>query len=75
MLGELGRLGAQHTRLEMGMDKLANDQLVVGDWNSQKVDLDMTKAITELRRLETTHEAALSTSARLMQTTLLDFLR
>ncbi|AFG36889.1 flagellar hook-associated protein 3 [Spirochaeta africana] len=75
MLGELGRLGAQSTRLEMGADKLSNDRLTVGEWNSRKVDLDMAEAITELKRLESTHRAALSTSARIMQTTLLDFLR
>ena len=75
MIGELGRLGAQHTRLEMGLDKLSNDRLTVGEWNSRMVDIDMAEAITELKRLEGTHRAALATSARIMQPTLLDFLR
>ncbi|THB62543.1 MAG: flagellar hook-associated protein 3 [Spirochaetaceae bacterium] len=75
MLGELGQLGARQTRLEMGLDKLSNDRLTVQEWNSHMVDLDMAEAITELKRLEGTHKAALATAARIMQPTLLDFLR
>ncbi|GAB6090293.1 flagellar hook-associated protein 3 [Spirochaeta dissipatitropha] len=75
MLTELGKLGAQHARLEKGLDTLSYNRLVTGERNSRFVDLDMAEAITELKRLESTHKAALSVSARIMQTTLLDFIR
>jgi phage-related minor tail protein len=38
-------------------------------------NIDMTKAITDLKMLEYTHKAAMQTAARILQPTLLDFLR
>jgi flagellar hook-associated protein 3 FlgL len=44
-------------------------------WNSNEVDIDLAEALTELRKLEHNHQATLQTTARIMQRTLLDFLR
>jgi flagellar hook-associated protein 3 FlgL len=43
--------------------------------DAQEVDLDMAEAITNLKMLEYTHKAALQTAGRILQPTLLDFLR
>jgi flagellar hook-associated protein 3 FlgL len=75
LLGKLGSLGAKTSRLELAYkttEKLIPDYQAR---NSLEVDLDITKAITDYKVLERTHEAALATSAKLMKTSLLDFLR
>jgi flagellar hook-associated protein 3 FlgL len=75
LLGNLGSLGAKTARLELAYkttEKLLPDYQAR---NSLEVDLDMTKAITDYKVLEQTHEAALSTAAKLMKVSLLDFLR
>lgn len=43
--------------------------------NSQEVDLDITKAVTDLKMLQYAHQASLSATARLLSPSLLDFLR
>jgi flagellar hook-associated protein 3 FlgL len=48
---------------------------VLVEANSNEVDLDLSEAITELKMLEYTHKAALNTTARIMQPSLLDYLR
>jgi flagellar hook-associated protein 3 FlgL len=42
---------------------------------SMEEDVDLAEAITELKRLEQTHQAALGVTARIIRPTLLDFLR
>lgn len=75
LLGKLASVGAKTSRLELAYkttEKIIPDYLAR---NSLEIDLDMTKAITDYKVLEQTHEAALSTAAKLMKVSLLDFLR
>ncbi len=75
MLAALGDIGAQGKRLEFSAARLAMAIPDMKALNSMASDLDMTEAITELRLLEYTHKAALGAAGRILQPTLLDFLR
>jgi flagellar hook-associated protein 3 FlgL len=75
VLASLGDIGAQGKRLEFTYARLNTEIPDMKSLNSMTVDLDMTEAITELKMLEYTHKAALSTAGRILQPTLLDFLR
>lgn len=75
LLGNLGRLGAQSTRLDFAFGRLEHERPEMATRNSEEVDIDISEAATELRMLEYTHRATLSTAGRILQPTLLDFLR
>jgi flagellar hook-associated protein 3 FlgL len=76
LAGVIGDVGARDNRLEVVSKRLAWQQPELVRFDSQERDLDMADAITQLRTLETTNEAALSSTARLLnRTKLLDFLR
>ena len=75
LLAILGDIGAQGKRLEYTYARLQTEIPDMKELYSQTKDLDMTAAIVDLRLMENTHKAALSTAARILQPTLLDFLR
>ena len=71
----LAEVGARDTRLEVTEQRLAWEKPEYTKLDSQERDLDLTQAVTELKMLEYTHQATLSTAARILRPTLLDFLR
>jgi flagellar hook-associated protein 3 FlgL len=71
----LGRLGAINSRLDNAFQRTEMEIPRVVAQDSRNSDVDMAEAIMELRQLEQTHRAALGASARIIQPTLLDFLR
>ncbi|MCX7788604.1 MAG: flagellar hook-associated protein 3 [Spirochaetes bacterium] len=75
LLATLGDIGAQGKRLEYTYTRLQTEIPDMKEIYSQTKDLDMTSAIIDLKLMENTHKAALSTAARILQPTLLDFLR
>jgi flagellar hook-associated protein 3 FlgL len=75
VLSNLASLGAKDTRLQTVFTRTEREITQVAEMNSNEVDLDMTRAITDLRMLEYTHQAAIGTAGRILQQTLLDFLR
>lgn len=75
VLGRLGTLGSLDERLQLAFERTQSDIPIITARYSNEVDVDMTEAITELKQLEFTHRAALGAAARVIQPTLLDFLR
>ncbi len=75
MLAALGDIGSQGKRLEFSYARLNTEIPDMKSMNSMTADLDMTEAVTELKMLEYTHKAALGAAGRILQPTLLDFLR
>lgn len=75
MLATLGDIGSQGKRLEFTYARLNTEIPDMKSLNSMTADLDMTEAVTELKMLEFTHKAALGAAGRILQPTLLDFLR
>ena len=63
------------TRLETTENQLAKFKLNVQDMISGIEDVDMAQAIIELQIQETAYETSLATAARILQPTLMDFLR
>jgi len=75
LTAHLAEIGAKDARLEATDKRLAWEAPEYTRLNSEEVDLDLSRAITELKMLEYTHQAALATAARILRPTLLDFLR
>jgi flagellar hook-associated protein 3 FlgL len=68
-------LGAKANRLDMVKARLIQDRTDMQDISSKNEDVDLADAITRLRMLEMVHRSALGVTARVIQPTLLDFLR
>ncbi|WP_445487932.1 flagellar hook-associated protein FlgL [Niallia sp. 03133] len=73
--GERSELGARYNRLEMVESRIDQQQVVASKILSDNEDVEMEQAITDLTVQESVHRAALSVGARIMQTSLMDFLR
>jgi flagellar hook-associated protein 3 FlgL len=71
----LGKLGAINSRLEYSYERTETEIPKVIAQDSRNSDVDMAETIMELRQLEQTHRAALGAASRVIQPTLLDFLR
>ena len=71
----IGILGAARREIEARVDRLAARDLDGTTQIAQLEDLDLSTAVTDLNLSETRHEASLNASARLIQPSLLQFLR
>ncbi|RAK19926.1 flagellar hook-associated protein 3 FlgL [Anoxybacillus vitaminiphilus] len=74
-LAERAELGARYNRLELIEQRLAEQQVIAKRMISDNEDADIEKVITDLKAQESVHRAALAVGARVIQPTLLDFLR
>jgi flagellar hook-associated protein 3 FlgL len=72
---ERSELGARYNRLELVDDRLAQQEVVANRILSDNEDADIERVITDLKSQESVHRAALGVGARIIQPTLLDFLR
>ena len=68
-------LGARENRLEIAQARILHERTDMEEILAKNEDIDVAEAITKLRTLEVAHRAALGVSARIIQPTLLDFLR
>jgi flagellar hook-associated protein 3 FlgL len=75
MLALRGEVGARMNRLELVGDADADRQLTLTSTLSQIEDVDAAEAYMHLLQQSTAFQAALASTARLVQPTLLDFLR
>lgn len=75
ILTGIGRAGAATQRLNATDERLSDQQLTVTARLSQVEDIDITEAILAMTRAQQSLELAQSTGARLLQTSLLDYLR
>lgn len=75
MNSERAELGARSNRLEMVEARIDAQEVMATKVLSDNEDVDMEQAITNLSVQESVHNAALAVGARLIQTSLIDFLR
>jgi flagellar hook-associated protein 3 FlgL len=75
LLTSLAEIGSRYNRLDHVQNRLAYEIPEIQSRNSREVDIDITQAITDLKMYEYTHKAALGAAGRILQPTLLDFLR
>lgn len=75
LLVSSAEVGARMNRFELMENRITGEQVSLKEQRSNVADVDFATAITDLKTKENVLQAALSTGARVMQTTLLDFLR
>ncbi len=75
LLAVRATLGARINRIELIKGRLENEEVNVTGLMSNNEDADVAKVITDLKAQENVHRAALSAGARIIQPTLIDFLR
>ncbi|GIO86567.1 flagellar hook-associated protein FlgL [Paenibacillus faecis] len=68
-------IGARMNRFELMINRIQDEQVNVKEQRSNVADVDFSEAIVDLKMKENVLQAALSTGARIMQTSLVDFLR
>ncbi|MEM1502948.1 flagellar hook-associated protein FlgL [Domibacillus sp. 8LH] len=68
-------IGARYNRIELMEARMAEQQVVASRIMSENEDVDFEKVVTELTTQETVHKAALSVASRIIQPTLMDYLR
>jgi flagellar hook-associated protein 3 FlgL len=68
-------LGARMNRLELIEHRLGSQEISATEMMSNNEDIDYEEVITQLITQESVHRAALSAGSRIIQPTLLDFLR
>lgn len=68
-------LGARMNRLELVENRLSEQEIVATSTMAENEDVDYEKAITELITQESLHRAALSAGSKIIQPSLIDFLR
>lgn len=68
-------IGARMNRFELMENRITDDQVSLKEQRAHVSDVDVPSAIIDLKSKETVLQAALSTGARIMQTSLVDFLR
>jgi flagellar hook-associated protein 3 FlgL len=75
MLATRAQIGARANRLEQA--RSSQESLVTSDKAllSQLEDVDMASAITELTKRQTTYQATLAVTAKVVQTSLIDYLK
>ncbi|SDZ33397.1 flagellar hook-associated protein 3 FlgL [Evansella caseinilytica] len=74
-VSERAELGARYNRVEMIDLRIQDQEVIAKRILSDNEDVDIEKVITELLTAENIHRAALSAMSRIMQPTLLDFIR
>ncbi|SFL84428.1 flagellar hook-associated protein FlgL [Salibacterium qingdaonense] len=75
IVNERAEVGARQNRVEMIENRLGNQEVTAEEIMSENEDADMEKVIMNLMSQENVHQAALSSGARIIQPTLMDFLR
>lgn len=75
MLSKRAEIGARSNRAELMKDRLEMQEGAAKKQRSENEDVDLEVAITNLITAETVHRAALSVGARIIQPSLVDFLR
>jgi len=75
MISERAELGARYNRLELIDSRLADQEVIANRILSDNEDADLERVITDLTIQESIHRASLSVGSRIIQPTLIDFLR
>lgn len=75
ILDSRASLGARMNRLELIENRLEEQEVIAKQTMSENEDVHFEEAITNLITQETLHRAALSAGSRIIQPTLIDFLR
>ncbi|WP_337020275.1 flagellar hook-associated protein FlgL [Oceanobacillus massiliensis] len=75
IINSRAELGARMNRLELVENRLGEQEVIATQTMSQNEDIDYAEAITQLITQESLHRAALSAGSKIIQPSLVDFLR
>jgi len=75
MLSERAKIGAKQNRLELTQDKLSSQTINFTELLSKNEDADMAEVIMNAKMAENVYRASLSVGAKIIQPSLVDFLR
>ena len=75
VLGKISMVGARQNRVDLMNDRLNNQEVFSTRILSDNEDIDLERALIDLTAQESVLRASLSTSASIIQPTLMDFLR
>jgi flagellar hook-associated protein 3 FlgL len=75
LLSARAELGARLNRIELMEERIDQQEVIANRILSDNEDADIERIITDLKTQESVHRAALGVGARIIQPTLLDFLR
>ena len=75
VLTERANLGARQNRVELMENRLSLREVNVTKQLSENEDTDFARAITEMTTAESIHQASLSVGSKIIQQTLVDFIR
>lgn len=75
VLAARGGVGGRQNRIEMMENRLSLQEVNVTKQMSENEDTDYAKAITEMTTAESIHQASLSVGSKIIQQTLVDFIR
>lgn len=75
LVSERAELGARYNRVELIDARVGEQEVIANRILSDNEDADIERVITDLKMQESLHRAALGVGSRIMQPTLMDFLR
>jgi flagellar hook-associated protein 3 FlgL len=75
LVKERAELGARYNRVELIDARVGEQEVIANRILSDNEDADIERVITDLKMQESVHRAALSVGSRIIQPTLMDFLR
>ncbi len=75
LLNTRSEIGGKINRLELTINRLEEDELNFTDLLSQNEDIDYSEVFIKMSSMETVYNASLSASSKIIQPTLLDFIR
>ena len=75
MLTVRAQIGARVNRVEIVQSRLSDVNINLQKMQSKVEDIDMAEAITNMTTLENVYQASLSAGAKIIQPSLVDFLR
>ncbi|TFD78942.1 hypothetical protein E3T53_08925 [Cryobacterium psychrophilum] len=75
IIGQRSEVGARQARLERAQGGLLEQSGALEAQRSRVEDIDLAKVILDLKLQEVTYQSALAVTARVLQPTLMDFLR
>ncbi|KZE64238.1 flagellar biosynthesis protein FlgL [Fictibacillus phosphorivorans] len=75
LVAERAELGARYNRVELIDARVSEQEVIANRILSDNEDADIERVITDLKMQESVHRAALAVGSRIMQPTLMDFLR
>lgn len=75
LLKQEADLGTRINRMDLTINRLEDDKVNFTDLMSQNEDIDVAEVIMKMKSQEMVYNAALMSSTKIIQTTLLDFIR